>query len=56
MNKLDKSKDRCNALLEEMQELIENLFHGFPPPLNGAQRPARATRNGAPASHWMGLI
>jgi hypothetical protein len=37
-DELNKSEDRGNALLQELQELIENLFHGrasLPCPANG---------------------
>jgi hypothetical protein len=27
-DELNKSEDRRNALLQELQELVENLFHG----------------------------
>src|SRR5579864_1683098 len=52
-DKLDKSKDRGNALLDEMQELIENRFHGFPPPVIGAQRPKSDPQTARrPATGW----
>jgi hypothetical protein len=45
-DELDKSKDRGNALLEEVQELVENLFHGSP---------RSDERCLTPAKPWMGL-